>query len=301
MSGDDVEWRTDARPSPIAKDSLASVLTGHGRQLHGHGGLDRSWGTVEVGPNHAGRGLHREGGLGRHRRGRHRDLWARSEPCRSQACRRRDRFGDRCERLSGLPTSTGLDQARQENPVRAVPRQVSRARSQFTALQKRPNRKVPSKPRVSQSIDDYRNAEPVGTRVFNETAGTEGLPARVDPVIDKESLLPCLEQMSGKAQGEMTIAVVRRCRAREPAVAVGCWSFVLPDLDKPNSQVRRDQRAQQGAARGRTQDHGRLALREQVCQGRSEPTQQLSIPPPAGWISPPTAVGAVARFSIGGQ
>lgn len=130
------------------------------------------------------------------------------------------------------------------------------------------------------------------------TAGTERLASGVDPVVDKENLLSCLEKLLRKAKSEMAIAVVRRRDALEPTLAVRRWSVVLPDLDQTYAQVSRDQCAQQRAARGRTEDHRRLRFSEQLRKGRSESTQELGIPPPARDVSPAEPVRPIACLAV---
>jgi hypothetical protein len=99
-----------------------------------------------------------------------------------------------------------------------------------------------------QGIDDYRRTQPRRTSVLHEPACAEGLTACVDPIVNEEHLLACLQKALGKAQAEMAISVIGRRCALEPRVTVSRRSVVLSNLHETHSKMYRDDRTQERAA-----------------------------------------------------
>jgi hypothetical protein len=119
---------------------------------------------------------------------------------------------------------------------------------ELAAAQQRPDVEVASEPGVVQAVDDDCRAQPHGTRVLDESPRAEGLTAGVDPVVDEEHPLARPQQVLGEPEAEVAVPVVGWCRPRPPGVAVGGRPVVLADLHEADTEVERDEGAQQRAA-----------------------------------------------------
>lgn len=127
--------------------------------------------------------------------------------------------------------------------------------------------------------------DPVPTRTQHQPLAHLGGGVAVDPVISEEHAVTAADQYPAKAEDPVAISVVRRRRSGQPLVAVAGGAWVLARFDQAHVRMCGHERANEGAARLRS-ENDRRPLLVKASEGRPHRLKQRRVSPPPGDVRP---------------